>query len=159
MGGADALGIERARSAAEFGTAMKKTASILLGVLALCLMGFGVDSTVRRNIQRKHQVIYESIVREYSAELKTGTPRKDVEQLLRSKGQPFQQTCCLLNGNRSAYEDLVKIGSEPAPWYCSENDVYIVFEFYSPTHAGMPNAQPSDSLERIAVSPWLQGCL
>lgn len=138
---------------------LKKTASIPLAVVALCLMGFGVASVVRRTIRRKHQALYASILGEYSAELKTGTPRKDVEQLLNSKGQPFQRTCCLLKGNRSAFEDLVKIGSEPAPWYCSENNVYLVFEFYSPTHDGMPSAQPSDSLKRIAVSPWLQGCL
>lgn len=138
---------------------LKKAATILLAIVAVVLAGLGVESLVRRNIERKHQALYNSILREYSAELQPGTPRKDVEQLLRTKGQSFQQTCCLLNTNRSTFEDLVKIGSEPAPWYCSEDDVYLVFEFYSPAHAGTPIAQPSDSLKRIAVSPWLQGCL
>jgi hypothetical protein len=138
---------------------LKRTASFILAIGALVLVGFGANSLIRRHVERKQQAVYQSILRSYSAELKPGTARRDVELLLRAKGQSFQQTCCILNEDRTALEDLVKIGSEPAPWYCSENDVYLVFEFYSPRHPGPTDAQPSDSLERVAVSPWLQGCL
>ena len=130
-----------------------------MATAALAIVGLGGRSLLRRHVERKHQVAYQSILRSYSAELKPGTARRDVERLLRAKGQSFEQTCCILGGDRSALEDLVKIGSEPTPWYCSENDVYLVFEFYSPRHLGLTDAQPFDSLKRVAISPWLQGCL
>jgi hypothetical protein len=84
--------------------------------------------------------------------------RSAVETALTPRGHSFQRMCCLLNENRNTLEDIVRIGSEPRPWYCTENDMYLVFEFDS-----MPDAQsprhPDDRLRRIALSPWLGGCL
>jgi hypothetical protein len=59
----------------------------------------------------------------------------------------------------SALEDIVKIGSEPKPWYCSKNDIYLVFDFDSPPGPAVRESDASDTLRRVALVPWLGGCL
>jgi hypothetical protein len=133
--------------------------SVLI-IVSIALSAFLIESAVEKRADQKRHAEYQSLLSEYSAALDPGTLRSQVEAILASRGRSFQQTCCLLNENRNAFEDLVKIGSEPKPWYCSENDMYLVFEFDSVRDdPQFPNARPDDRSRRIALSPWLGGCL
>ena len=82
--------------------------------------------------------------------------REQVEAILHVKNDQFQQICC----DRGTYSDLVKIGHEDAPWYCSENNVYIAFQFDSASEeSAHPWKNPSDPLETIELLPKLENCL
>ena len=41
----------------------------------------------------------------------------------------------------SSWDDLVKIGEESAPWFCSENDVYLAFEFNPKSQGERPETK------------------
>jgi hypothetical protein len=47
-----------------------------------------------------------------------------------AKDIPFQHICCI--DERRPYADISKIGKESAPWYCSERNVYVEFQFVAP---------------------------
>lgn len=131
----------------------------LLFVVALAFVAFVIESGIEKRAEQKRQAAYESTLREYSMTLNPGLQRSAVENVLVSQGRTFRQMCCLLNENRHALEDIVKIGSEPKPWYCSENDTYLVFEFDSSADPNSPGARADDRLRRIALASWLGGCL
>ena len=65
--------------------------------------------------------------------------------------------CCV--EERSAYADLVKIGKEKVPWFCSEHSVYAAFQFAAPEPHDIPHAHDSDVLKKITIFHWLEGCL
>jgi len=56
----------------------------------------------------------------------------------------------------------VRIGQEDVPWFCSEHNIYIAFEFANFGHErdtiGV-EASDSDTLKQISIFPWLEGCL
>ena len=131
----------------------------LLIVSALAVAVFVVQSSFQNRAELRRQSAYQAVLREYLSALSPGAQRAEVETVLASRGRSFHQMCCLLNENRNALEDIVKIGSGPKPWYCSENDTYLVFEFESPTDLGSPKAGANDRLRRIATASWLGGCL
>ena len=56
-------------------------------------------------------------------------------------------------------DDLVKIGAESTPWFCSENNVYIAFEFNPKSHGEQSDTNDSDVLKRVSVFHQLEGCL
>lgn len=132
---------------------------LLLILVAVALSAFAIKSALWKRAAQRRQAVYDALLREYSATLRPGAQRREVEAVLTTRGRSFQQMCCLLSENRNALEDIVKIGSEPTPWYCSENDMYLVFEFDSMPDSQFPKAHPDDSLRRIALSSWLGGCL
>ena len=86
-----------------------------------------------------------------------------MEDYLRAKNIAFQQMCCVDSSElatRASWDDLVKVGTEPAPWFCSENNVYVAFQFTD--HAqrkGVPKADNLDSLKAVTIYRWLEGCL
>jgi len=53
--------------------------------------------------------------------------RMEVETHLHKEGIRFMQMCCV--ENHSYWDDLIKIGEEGHPWYCSEHYVYVAFLF------------------------------
>ena len=71
--------------------------------------------------------------------------------------------CCVDTSHdysKIVYDDLTKIGQEDAPWFCSENAVYIAFQFTRPTRtAGEADAEDSDRLRAVTIHHWLEGCL
>jgi len=83
--------------------------------------------------------------------------RKEVESYLRAKALGFQRMCCI--DERSAFADLVKIGSEDAPWYCSEQNIYVAFQFAGVEPHEALKVSDSDSLKRVTIFRWLEGCL
>jgi hypothetical protein len=133
--------------------------SWLLIVVAVVAAAVTIEAMIRSRAERKRQAVYQSILRQYSTALKPGTPRGEVEAMLASQGRAFEQSCCLLKEKQDALEDVVKIGSEPKLWYRSENDRYLVFEFESPPGAVVRETDASDRLRRVALMPWMGGCL
>jgi len=91
--------------------------------------------------------------------------RKEVEDYLSAKKTRFRQMCCVDTKKFSrdvydnTYDDLVKIGQEDVPWACSENNVYIAFQFLGPNKNSVPATEPSDTLKDVSVYHWLEGCM
>jgi len=115
------------------------------------------EHAVSPELQKKREAAYQSALQAYAQELKPGMNRKDVENYLRAKGVGFRQMCCIEQWG--AFADLVKIGQEKAPWFCSENYVYVAFEF---TSAGLkPDLHPADAdtFKMARIFRQLGGCL
>jgi hypothetical protein len=132
---------------------------LLIIVVLILVVGFIVTVRYARQLQaqRKREAGYQVALQGYSQMLRLGMTRKDVEDQIRTKGITFQQICCI--DERSAYADLLRIGKEGAPWYCSEQNIYIAFQF-SALEPHMPvTAYDSDVLKRITIFRWLEGCL
>jgi len=141
---------------------MKRWRIWTMALILVALVAFGVRHVLEKRAQRKRQVEYEKTLRSYSEDLRTGMTRKDVEDYLSAKNVPFRHMCC---ANRrkfsySVYDDLVKIGSEDAPWFCSEKNVYVALEFVGPErHSIGASAEPNDTLNTITIFNWLEGCM
>jgi len=124
-------------------------------LLVLCMASIGAQTSGRAQTQR--EVAYQSSLESYSKTLKPGMTRKEVESSLRTKNARFQQTCCF-EGRRTP-DDLVKIGQEPAPWYCSRTNVYVAFEFAGEERHPSSQARDSDKLERVSLLRRPEDCL
>jgi hypothetical protein len=59
----------------------------------------------------------------------------------------------------NAYDDFVRIGQEDVPWFCSENNVYLAFQFLGSEKDGLPRAEASDKLKEVTIYHWLDGYL
>jgi len=136
--------------------------AIVIGVL---VVAFGVWHAVQERARQRREVEYQSTLRSYSEALKTGMSRKQVEEYLSAKKLPFGQLCCVSvkefsrGVHDNAYDDLVKIGQEDAPWFCSENNVYIALQFLGSQKDSLPGAEPSDRLKDVTIYHKLDGCL
>ncbi len=142
-------------------SSMGKKRWVLLIIVPACLFVsvFGIKGVIDRRAEQKRQIEYQSVLKEYSGALKPGMTRREVESFLRLKGHSFQQMCCV-GVRRNAWADLVRIGKDQAPWYCSQSNVYVALEFETTEPHGInPDARDSDRLEDVALFPWLEGCL
>jgi hypothetical protein len=108
---------------------------------------------------KRREASYQAGLRSYSATLKPGMSRLDVEAFLTKGGKTFRQQCCIGGTSKNAWDDLVKIGEEDTPWYCSEHIVYIALEFNSSGTQKLPTAGPEDVLTRVSIYRQLEGCL
>ena len=134
-------------------------------VIAVLVVAFGVRHVFQERARRRREVEYQKALQSYSAVLKTGMTCKQVEEYLSAKKLPFRQLCCVSVKEFSrgvydyAYDDLVKIGQEDVPWFCSENNVYIALEFLGSQKDSLPRALPSDTLKDVTIYHKLDGCL
>ena len=108
-------------------TRMKRWLLLMLVVIVAISLAVAFRSYVKSEAKKKREADYQSALQAYSHDLRPGLTRPQVENHLRSKGAPFTQMCCV--DERSALADLVKIGEEDHPWYCSEHYVFLAFEF------------------------------
>ena len=60
---------------------------------------------------------------------------------------------------RAGWDDLVKIAEESVPFVCTENNVYIAFEFNPKSQGDEANTNGSDILKRVSVFHQLEGCM
>jgi hypothetical protein len=128
--------------------------------LLLVVLGGGAVRYARARTEKQREAIYQSLLRSYLETFTLGMTRKDVEASLRRDGKPFQQMCCMESSRRSsAYDDLTKIGDESAPWFCSQHNVYIGFEFNPTESHDVTQAHDSDVLTTVRLFHWLEGCL
>lgn len=163
---------------------------IVVGVFAaLCGVALrhalGQRAIQKREAAYQRAVSYQSLLHRYSEALKPGMTRKEVEGYLRTNdvhsytevlkpGMTRNEVEAFLRGDGvsffiffprwlaedHAYADLVKIGQEEHPWYCSEQDVYIAFHFIAtePLTANY-RASDTDTLKNISIFYQLGGCL
>ena len=81
-----------------------------------------------------------------------------MESYLRARNAHFSWIYTGFGGrHESQYADVIKIGEETAPWYCSEAYVFVAFEF-SGVEA-YDKQKDSDPLERIEIYRPDSGCL
>jgi hypothetical protein len=125
-----------------------------------------VGATRERHKAAEREASYQTVLAKYTGELKPGTSREQVERHLQTDGRRFRQMCCGANFRGqyvslkgAAYDDLVKIGEESAPCVCSENNLYIAFEFNPKSHGELSDTNSSDVLKRVSVFHQLEGCL
>jgi hypothetical protein len=112
----------------------------------------------RTQIKRKEREdTYQTTLKAYSEALPPGKTRKEVEDYLHAGDAHFMQMCCV--DERSALADLVKIGKEDAPWFCSEQNIYVAFQFVAVEPHDTVTANDTDNLRRVTVFRWLEGCL
>jgi hypothetical protein len=141
---------------------MKLWLLLVVGAIIVISSGVAVRSHIKSearktDARKKREAVYESTLQAYSQDLNPGLTRKEVEEYLRAKGTGFKQMCCVLE--RSAFADLVKVGREDAPWFCSENYVYIAFEFAATEPHDSLISYASDELKKVRVFRQLGGCL
>ena len=130
-------------------------------VTALVLSAFAVRLELTAQEKKKREAAYQSALQKYSQDLGPGLTRKEVETYFRSGGVKFGQMGWLEERpeDRTAFADLVKVGHEDAPWYCSENYVYIAFEFAATEPHRPWVVSDTDVLKRILIFRQLGGCL
>ena len=95
-------------------------ALILLALIAVCCI-------YEAHSRRLRDATYETALQSYSAALRPGVTRKDVESYIRSRGMAFGRG----RGNigRETVDDLVPVGKDENTWVCSDNVVYVQFHF------------------------------
>jgi hypothetical protein len=134
-------------------------------VIVVLVVAFGVRHVFQERARQRREVEYQKALQSYSGVLKTGMTRKQVEEYLSAKNLLFRQLCCVSVKEFSrgvydnAYDDLVKIGQEDVPWFCSENNVYTALEFLGSQKDSLPRAEPSDKLKDVTIYHKLDGCL
>jgi len=136
---------------------MKRWLLVLIGVIIAVSAGAAIRSRIKSAAKKKREAVYESTLQAYSQNLKPGLTRKEVEEYLRAKGTYFTQMRCIKE--RSALADLVKIGEEDAPWYCSEHWVHIAFEYAAVEPHNSLKAYDTDVLKTITIFHEWGGCL
>jgi len=146
-----------------------KRLKVLLIVAVAVFIVFG--AWLGRHLRERHKLAereaqYQTVLAKYTTELKPGMSREQVEQGLQTNGTRFKQMCCVANfrGEHasligSSWDDLVKIGEESAPWFCSEENVYIAFEFNPKSQSERAETNRSDILKKVSVFHHLEGCL
>lgn len=139
---------------------MKRRIGIVVAALlvaALCF--YAVYRAHEERARKKRESQYQAALTSFSESLKPGMTRKDVEGYLSQKKLKFQQLCCVTE-DRGTWDDLTQIGKdEYVPWFCSEHNVYIAFQFKPRIRPELPNAQPTDILTAVTVYKQLEGCL
>ncbi len=134
-------------------------------VIAVLVIAFGVRHVLQERARQRREVEYQGTLRSYSEVLRTGMSRKQVEEYLSAKKLPVRQLCCVSVKEFSrgvydnTYDDLVKIGQEDVPWFCSENNVYIALQFFGSQKDSLPRAEASDRLKDVTIYHKLDGCL
>lgn len=129
----------------------------LISLIAVCVIvaGSAALSWSRKIAQRKRDVGYQSALQQYRNDLHSAATRGDVESYLQSRRIQFGPLCCV-DDEPNGSSDFVLIGTEEAPWYCSENNVYIAFQFDTYPPGSRAN---SDHLKGITIHHKLDDCL
>ena len=136
---------------------MARNPLLLRCFLIILVLATGIRDAGGQSAQQKREAGYQARLQSYSDILKPEMTRKNVEDYLRTKGVAFTRLCCI--DERSAYADLVKIGTEKHPWYCEAHNVYIAFQFAAADPHKVVEAYDSDTLKRITIFHHLDGCL
>lgn len=144
-------------------TKMKRWLRLLLGLVCVVLLIIGGWQVVKRQLQKRREAVYQTTLKSYQQILKPGMNRKEVEDYLRSRKQTFSQSCCVdpKEFQKHSWDDLVKIGAEDAPWFCSERAVYVAFQFGENTqpHKDTWGADDLDTLKTVGIYSRMETCL
>jgi Na+-transporting NADH:ubiquinone oxidoreductase subunit NqrC len=141
---------------------------VLLSVLVVLVVGIfllGIRYELKKQAQKRREATYQSELHSYSLVLKPGMKRKEIEDYLRAKNADFSQMCCVDTSDsarRHSWDDLVKIGEEEHPWFCSEHFVYVAFRFVDHVQVETGYSfkdDDSDTLRTVSIFHQLGGCL
>ncbi|HSY90879.1 MAG TPA: hypothetical protein VK812_05870, partial [Candidatus Binatus sp.] len=131
-------------------------------LIIVILSVFVVRYTLGKRAQQKREASYQSVLRLYSEALRPGMTRLEVEEYLQTRNFEVRQMCCVdvKHFSEGVYDELTKIGEEDPPWFCSQKNVYIAFQFTGVRRgANGWDALGSDTLKSISIYRWLEGCL
>ena len=106
--------------------------------------------------EKTREAYYESKLAWYNAQFKIGLTRGQIEAELMAKRIPFKRICCLHPHDR-VLTDLVKIGKEKGPWYCSGTLINVAFEFHADEDP--LKSDETDVLDKVSIFQQADGCL
>jgi hypothetical protein len=140
---------------------------MIVAAVASAAMGLWFAHHVReRRKAAEREVRYQTVLEKYTLELKPGMNRAQVERYLQTNGTRFREMCCVANFRGgyvslfgAGWDDLVKIAEEKPPFICSENNVYIAFEFNPKLQGELSETNRSDILKKVSIFHQLEGCL
>ena len=132
--------------------------------LALSVVGGGTWYGLKAQAQGRREAAYQMTLRSYDQVLKPGMTRGKVEGYLGARNTPFERMCCVdaaRLSERASWDDLVMIGQEKPPWFCSENYIYVAFQFidHEPPPGSAKTADDLDTLKSVSIYRQLGGCL
>ena len=128
-----------------------------LRVLALVLLSFAVLGCHNRRAQANREAKYKSALQTYSEKFPTGITRKVVDEYFRTRGTPVNEGSS--GGSLDALSDYLRIGEEPAPWFCDKWSVYIAFDFAATEKHSEWEARDTDVLKRVRLEGRGENCL
>lgn len=129
---------------------------IFIAAVVIALVSAGaVRSHLKTVAREKRERGYQVALRTYSQALSPGLTRTEVERYLHAKDADFFVEFGPFGGSYGS-ADLLRMGQETAPWYCSEQDVYLAFEF---SDAEKDKQNASDVLEKVEIYRQYEGCL
>ena len=135
--------------------AMKPRILIPLAVAAAIAITFATLHLHRTHSRNAHQAQYRAVLEAWSNEIAVGMNRTDAENVLHQKDIPFLRAS--VQGSRGL-DDLITIGHETPPFFCSNDDVYVRVSFN--TSAGsLPTAHPTDRVQQIDLFEMPRACL
>lgn len=86
------------------------------------------DATILR-LRPSRERAYQFALQQYSRRFGPGATRDQVEYYFRVNNIPFTTMSGIDTKDAPSWTDLVEIGREEHPWYCSQNTVYVAFQF------------------------------
>ena len=135
---------------------MKRLRMLLLSLLLAACAAAVVRYLWEQHTERKQEAAYQVALGSYSARIKLGTSRRDLETYFHLKAIPFHRQRI---EEHEAYADLTKIGEGDHPWYCHKKVVYIAFQFTAVEKRPDSTGQsPLDTVKQITLFPQLEGC-
>jgi len=130
---------------------------VLLVILALTVVPFSCGTREEEKLQGEGG--YQAALASYVRLLRPGMTRKEVEDYLEEKKVGFDRMGGVDGLGTDA--DVIKVGEERPPWFCSENYVYIALHFAArpgPRY-GRSDKNEADTLKEITIYKRLSGCL
>lgn len=130
------------------------TGCVLFVLVAFLYLTF---SYWRETLERhRREETYQSVLASYQGALASGLLREQVENYLHSTAIHFERLCC--SDPEYSASDLVEVGKEPSPWYCSRSIVYVEFHFSTGSNNSL-RFDPSDRLKKIGLYRRMEDCL
>jgi hypothetical protein len=127
------------------------------GLLTLAFTCLSCSPAGAQSRKQGREAGYQAVLHSYAEMIKVGATRKEVEALLKSRNTSFVRLCCVKEG--TTFSDLIRIGKEKHPWYCSENAVYIAIEFVTVDRDAPTKTNDTDIVQRVVIWHHLDGCL
>ena len=137
---------------------MKRWVAIGLASVVIATASILVYRLLAKRAQQNRETTYHAVLRAYSTVLTPGMKRAAVEKYLSSKGDTFSQIWNV-ERNYGTADDIVKIGQEDGPWYCSRENIYIAFLFISAEDPRLQQVTDSDTLRGVTIWPHSEDCL
>jgi hypothetical protein len=116
--------------------------TLLTGVVGVCFTLLAARRVLR-------EIRYSRTVRSYSAVVKPGMTRSQVDSYLRARDPNVElgKICCFAAGDAPA--DLLRIATENRSWPCIERDIYVAFEFQEDSPRPGLVSNPNDRLKQV----------